>query len=68
MTIYECDRCHEQFKEKTAIHRVDIRLYDWKQKKTSGGEGEICDSCIDELTTLFNVFMKGVNPYGKTDT
>ena len=72
MTIYECDRCHKQFGEKTALHRVDIRIHDrtkidsyWKE--TGGGSGEICASCLTEVTTLFNNFMKGVNTNGKND-
>ena len=73
MTIYECDRCHKQFGVKTALHRVDVRLHDWKihdvyWKETGGGEGELCASCVNDVTALFNDFMKGVTPNGKNDT
>ena len=73
MTIYECDRCHKQFNDKKAIHMVDITLHDWIKgdsywKDTGGGRGELCVPCVNEICALFNDFMKGVNPYGKTES
>ena len=71
MTIYECDRCRKQFRDKKSLHMVELTLHDWMQhdvywKETGGGRGEICTSCANDVTALFNDFMKGVNPYGET--
>lgn len=65
MTIYECDRCHTQFNERKSLHRVDLILHDVWCNEIGG---ELCETCINEIIVLFNNFMKGVNPYGTTES